>query len=411
MNLVNIVIPSVGESITEVTIGEWLKQEGSFVKKGQDILCIDTEKASVEIAADVNGKLNILKQSGETVAVGDVVGTIDSAVKQQESEKSDATKKNISKKPEPVAVSKTVQSSQKKTQVLNSDSVNIPRSTLQSLSPAVRHEVLSKNLDINSIEGSGKSGRVLKEDVKKSESPIDSKQKISEKKTIKPMSSIRKTIATRLKSVQQTSAILTTFNEADLTVLMSLRSKYQDEFVRKHGIKLGLMSVFIKASIESLKSFPVVNAFVEDNNIVYNNYYNIGVAVSTDNGLLVPVIKNADQMSLAELELAIKDFAEKARNKKISLDDLSGGTFTITNGGVFGSMLSTPILNAPQSGILGMHSIIERPVVVDSKIEARKMMYLALSYDHRIVDGRDAVGFLVNIKQSIEDPQRLLLNI
>ena len=406
MSVLNVVVPSVGESITEVTVGEWLKKEGDFVKKGQDILCIDTEKASVEISADVSGKLSILKKTGETVTVGDVVGSIDSSISQEEDKQPEVKKEETksktnttNKKPESVDTSKT-------------DNVGISRSDLQNLSPAVRHEVLSKKIDIGSIEGSGKSGRVLKEDLtRKASSPADTKAQSSERKVVKPMSSIRKTIATRLKGVQQTSAILTTFNEADLTVLMSLRSKYQDEFIKKHGIKLGLMSIFIKACIESLKSFPVVNAFVEGNNIIYNNYYNIGVAVSTDNGLLVPVIKDADQMTLAELELKIKDFAEKARDKKISLDDLSGGTFTITNGGVFGSMLSTPILNAPQSGILGMHSIIERPVVIDSKIKARKMMYLALSYDHRIVDGREAVGFLVDIKQSIEDPQRLLLNI
>ena len=409
MSIVNIIIPSVGESVTEVTVGEWLKKEGDLVKKGQDILCIDTEKASVEISADVSGKLSILKKTGETVTVGDVVGSIDSSASQEEGKqpeiKKEETKSNtstINKKPKSVDTPKTVKT----------DNVGIPKSDLQNLSPAVRHEVLSKNIDIGSIKGSGKSGRVLKEDLtKKASSSADTKVQSSERKVVKPMSSIRKTIATRLKGVQQTSAILTTFNEADLTVLMSLRSKYQDEFIKKHGIKLGLMSIFIKACIESLKSFPIVNAFVEDNNIIYNNYYNIGVAVSTDNGLLVPVIKDADQMTLAELELKIKDFAEKARDKKISLDDLSGGTFTITNGGVFGSMLSTPILNAPQSGILGMHSIIERPVVIDSKIKARKMMYLALSYDHRIVDGREAVGFLVNIKQSIEDPRRLLLNL
>ncbi len=409
MSVVNIVIPSVGESITEVTVGEWLKKEGDFVKKGQDVLCIDTEKASVEVAADVSGQLKILKQPGETVAVGDIVGTIDSSVAKPKNLNQEAkTKVENNNNTKSATTSKTSKSTISKP----NSTTEASRSNLQNLSPAVRHGVLSKNIDIDSIKGSGKAGRVLKEDLNDKPKPsVEPNQKSSERKVIKPMSSIRKTIATRLKGVQQTAAILTTFNEADLTVLMSLRSKYQDEFIRKHGIKLGLMSVFIKASIESLKSFPVVNAFVEDNNIVYNNYYNIGVAVSTDNGLLVPVIKDADQMTLAELELAIKDFVEKARNKKIALNDLSGGTFTITNGGVFGSMLSTPILNAPQSGILGMHSIIERPVVVNSKIEARKMMFLALSYDHRIVDGRDAVGFLVNIKQSIEDPQRLLLNI
>ncbi len=392
MGLAKIIIPSVGESIQEVTISEWLKKDGDFVEKGEDVLSIDTDKASVEVAADVSGKLKISTQPGETVKVGTVVGTIDDkATKPKNAVTEQKKKPNIKDAVKPA----------KKQQITKTNN------ELENLSPAVRHQVLSKNINTDSIQGSGKDGRILKQDL----NPKPRSAAPKDLKTIEPMSSIRKTIAKRLKGVQQTAAILSTFNEVDLTELMSLRARYQDEFIKKYDIKLGLMSVFIKACIESLKDFPTVNAFIEGDNIIYNNYYNIGVAVSTDNGLLVPVIKNADRMTLAELELAIKNFAELARNKKISLDDLSGGTFTVTNGGVFGSMLSTPILNAPQSGILGMHSIIERPVVVNSKIEIRKMMYLALSYDHRIVDGREAVSFLVKVKQCIEDPRRLLLSI
>ncbi len=394
-------IPSVGESVLEVTIAEWSKKNGDSVSTGDVLLVLETDKASVEITAESSGVLKILKPEGSTIPIGSQVGLLEPSTKtqKQETHKAQTTLKKPTK-PQVTQTLKTEVPQQKSSQP------EIPEDMLRKLPPSLRHLLLNQPDQVKQDILQPTTKEKIKD--KPSSQPTS---QVPQKTEIKPLSTIRKTIARRLKEVQNTAAILTTFNEVDLTDTMNVRAKYQEEFTKKHGVKLGLMSLFVKASIEALKEFPLVNGFIKEDHLVYNHFYNIGVAVSTPRGLIVPVLKDADQMSLAKIELQIKKFALDAKEGKVSMDDLSGGTFTITNGGVFGSMMSTPILNPPQSGILGMHAISDRPSVIDGQIAIRKMMYLALSYDHRIIDGREAVGFLVKIKESMQDIRKLLLQI
>lgn len=407
-------VPAVGESITEATIGAWMKKNGETVKRNDVLLLLETDKASVEVVAENPGVLFTSVAAGQTVLIGSVIGYIDS---EGVATVAATTAAPAAAAPTPAPAATSAPAAQ--TGALHADLKN-------HLSPAVQKVVTEKGLDPASIAGSGRDGRLTKEDVMKaspaaattpasapSSTPaaISAKIPMSERQSRVAMTTIRKKIAERLLHSQQSTATLTTFNEVDMTRIMEMRAKYKDQFKEKYGVSLGFMGFFIKASIEALKAFPAVNAFIEGTEIVYNNFNNIGVAVGTEKGLIVPVIKDAQLLSVAGIETAIRDFATKARDGKISLDDLSGGTFTITNGGVYGSLMSTPILNPPQSGILGMHKIQDRPMAIKGQVVVRPMMYLALSYDHRIVDGKEAVSFLVRVKEGLEDPERLLLEI
>jgi 2-oxoglutarate dehydrogenase E2 component (dihydrolipoamide succinyltransferase) len=409
-------VPAVGESITEAIIGSWTKQSGEFVKMNEVIMLLETDKASVEVVAEKDGVLTILAQAGETVKIGATVASLDTDGK-------------------PTASASTPAASNSNTQpAANSNSTSASKPThpeLQAhLSPAVQRVANERGLDLNGSTGSGLGGRLTKSDVMNM--PAQAKTPTAETKPatkapaaapilngpskqgdIKrvPMTNIRKRIAERLVQAQHNAAILTTFNEIDMSKVIDLRAKYKDKFKEKYGVNLGFNGFFVKAVIEALKAFPAVNAWIDGNEIEYHNYYNIGIAVSTERGLMVPNVKDADQYSVAGIEMAIRDLALKGRDGKITPDDLNGGTFSITNGGVFGSLLSTPILNPPQSAILGLHKVEDRPVAIQGKVEVRPMMYVALSYDHRIIDGKEAVGFLVKIKEGVEDPERLLLEI
>lgn len=400
---IEVKVPAVGESVTEATIGSWNKKNGEFVKRNDVLLLLETDKASVEVVAENEGTIQILAAAGQVVKIGATVASIDTEGKASATTTASSTLASPTAAPAPTQTSAT-------------------------LSPAVQRIVTENNLKPSQISGTGKDGRLTKGDVlaaidtTKQVSvptkaaavnlfPTSSRQSKQGDKKIIPMTTIRKKIAERLVEVQNTAAILTTFNEIDLSKLNEIRNKYKDKFKEKYGISLGMMGLFTKAAIEALKAYPAVNAFIQGTDLEYHNYYNIGIAVSTEKGLMVPVIKDADQMSLPEIEMAIREFALKARDGKIGVDDLTGGTFSITNGGVFGSLMSTPILNPPQSAILGMHKVEDRAVVINGKIEVRPMMYVALSYDHRIIDGKESVSFLVKIKEGVEDPERLLIGI
>ena len=406
-------VPAVGESITEATIAEWNKQNGDYVERDEVLLTLETDKASVEVVAEQAGVLNIQIQEGETIDIGTVIATIDTDA----SAPAGASKTESA--PSPSANNAPPSPTASSDKSIHPDLKN-------HLSPAVNKLVQEKGLNPQSIEGTGKDGRLTKADAMNAQAAPKAETKPAPQMTSlptpsfgapeqsserKPMSTLRKKIAERLVSVQQTAAILTTFNEVDMSHLMKLRKQYKDQFKEKHDVNLGFMGFFVKACIEALKTFPAVNAFIDGNDMIYNHFHNVGIAVGTPKGLMVPVIKNADYLSLSQIEQSIRHYALKARDGKISIDDLSGGTFTISNGGVYGSLMSTPILNPPQSAILGMHKIEERPVVIDGKIEIRPMMYLALSYDHRVIDGAESVQFLVRIKECIEDPTRLLLEV
>lgn len=422
---VEIKVPAVGESISEATIGEWAKKSGEFVKRDDVILLLETDKASVEVVAPNDGVLTTSANPGDVVAIGAVVANIDtegvaSAGMPQVTknvESSPSAESTSVAAPAPVADKKAIHSELK-----------------EGLSPATQRVVSERGLDARDIQGSGKDGRITKHDavtaVKNGASaPTSSGGGATDKKPAPsvglpvvgqgmtrgerrvPMTTIRKRIAERLVQSQHTTATLTTFNEIDMSRVLALREKYKDKFKERYQVSLGFMGFFVKACVEALKAVPEVNAFINGTEIVYHDFNNIGVAVGTEKGLIVPVIKNADLMSIAQIEQTIRHYALKARDGKISIDDLSGGTFTVSNGGVYGSLLSTPILNPPQSGILGMHKIEERPMVVDGQIVIRPMMYVALSYDHRIIDGKEAVTFLVKVKEGLEDPSRLLLEI
>ena len=374
-------VPSPGESILEVEIAEWLVEDGEYVEKDQAIAEIDSDKATLELPAEESGKIKILVENGETVAVGDVVCSIDTSVI------GEATKINVS----------NVNPTQKN--IKNED--NLKKNKITPLASAIikSHE----NILVNNINASGKDGKIRKSDV------IDIITEESHHNTSrKKMSTLRRKIAQRLVTVKNETAMLTTFNEVDMNNIFNIRSEFKDKFKDKYNVNLGFMSFFTKAVTLSLKEFQEVNAMIDGNEIVYHNYCDIGIAVSAEKGLMVPVLRNAEKMSFDKIENSIKDLAIKARDGKLKIDEMTGGTFTITNGGVFGSMLSTPIINPPQSAILGMHNIIQRPVVVDGKITIRPMMYVALSYDHRIIDGRESVGFLCKVKEYLENPIDLL---
>lgn len=413
MAVVDVVVPAVGESVQEGMVYKWHKSSGEFVELDDVLVELETDKATVEIVAEASGVLEQKVKEGDGVKVGDVLGTIDTAAEKSESKP--AREEKTSEQPKQEEIKPTPASAPQQT---------VKTSAEKPLSPAVNRMVREHELDVGQIPATGKNGRITKADVI---NHLEAKPSTPEKPAARqpshpspagergvrrePMSMLRRRIAERLIEAQQTNAILTTFNEVDMSAIMRLRKQYKESFKEQHGVGLGFMSFFVKAAVEALKQFPRVNGHIEGSEIVYYDYYDIGVAISTDRGLMVPVVRNCETLSFAEIEAAIIDYANKARNGKIALDDLSGGTFTVTNGGVFGSLLSTPIINPPQSGILGMHKIQERAMVVDGEIVVRPMMYLALSYDHRIIDGKEAVSFLVKLKDCIEDPARLLLGV
>ena len=429
-----ILVPVLGESITEATVSKWLKNEGDTVDADEPIVELETDKVNLEVPSPISGILKKINSGdGSTVEVGAVLGTISengSGVKKFEEIKKieavPANEDNIIKldaqkeiKEPKIFDEKQKEKNPDETPLVLTKEVKEPEILKETkneeiMSPAVRKIVTENNIDIKSVSGSGKDGRILKGDLINlmgtNPPPAERKVKYGQEERIK-MSRLRQTIAKRLKQAQENAALLTTFNEVDMTNIMTMRKENQDDFQDRYGVKLGLMSFFVKAAIVSLKNFPAVNAEIEGDEIVYKNYYNISFAVGTDKGLVVPVLKNADELSFADIEKNIKEISEKAKDGKLTIEDLQGGTFTISNGGVYGSMLSTPILNLPQSGVLGMHNIVERPVVVDGEIKIRPIMYLALSYDHRIIDGKESVSFLKMIKENLEDPRRLFLDI
>lgn len=423
---IEIKIPSVGESVQEAVLARWYKQDGDLVKKEEPLFVIETDKVTLEIVAEADGVLKIMVSEGETVAIGAVVGIIDSAAVDVPPEpipppEDEAPPAVLEEPPSPIVP----------------EPAPVEPVQLQArpiLPPSVRRLVAEKNLDPSTITGTGPGNRITKGDVllhleqaavavretvtpETGEPAPSQPPKLPEalasaaKVSRKPMSPIRQRIASRLLEAKQNTAMLTTFNEIDMSRTMAIRTQFKDAFRDKHGVSLGFMSFFIKASVEALKEFPEINAFIDGKEIVYHHYQHIGVAIGTERGLVVPVIRNAEILSFAQLEQAIIDYVEKIKSNRLELADLEGGTFTISNGGVFGSLLSTPILNMPQSGILGMHKIEKRPVVVDNEVQIRPMMYVALSYDHRIVDGREAVTFLVRIKEYIENPERIMMEI
>ena len=437
-----ILVPALGESITEATVSKWLKNEGESVDADEPIVELETDKVNLEVPSPVTGQLSkINSKDGSVVKVGEILGSV--IENGGEVEKTDEIKKiqpsnqqkdfqsnekdNVIKldpikdkveleifdeknsveeiKEEPLVLSNEVED--KKIEV------NIDKDK-QTLSPAVRKIVDENNIDVKSVKGTGKDGRIVKGDLINlmgvNPQPSYRKIKYGQEERIK-MTRLRQTIAKRLKQAQENAALLTTFNEVDMTNIIEMRKENQEDFKNRYGIKLGFMSFFVKACVVALKNYPAINAEIDGDTIVYKNYYNISFAVGTDKGLVVPVLKDADELSFAEIEKKIKEISEKAKEGKLVIEDLQGGTFTISNGGVYGSMLSTPILNLPQSGVLGMHNIVDRPFVVNGKIQIRPIMYLALSYDHRIIDGKESVSFLKMIKENLEEPRRLFLDI
>lgn len=396
-------VPSPGESITEVVIARWIKADGDYVEKDDELCEIDSDKATLTINAEENGVLKIMAAEGDTVKVGQVICSVDTAVKGEAKPKAEA------KKPETL---KQVQSDSK---VPNPMPVAQEKSYASGHpSPSAKKMMDEKGIKSNQVPGSGKDGRITKGDVAKAMTSGFSVNETSfggtRDQERKKMTTLRKKIAERLVGVKNETAMLTTFNEVDMKPVMDLRKKYKDKFAETHGIGLGFMSFFTKACSIALQHYPAVNAFIDGDEMVFNNYTDIGIAVSAPKGLMVPVLRNAEMMSLADIEKGIKEVALKARDGKLSIDEMTGGTFTITNGGVFGSMLSTPIINPPQSAILGMHNIVERPVAIDGKVEIRPIMYVALSYDHRIIDGKESVSFLVKVKEMLENPSKMLFN-
>ena len=437
-----ILVPVLGESITEATVSKWLKNKGETVDADEPIVELETDKVNLEVPSPVTGKLNEINfKDGSTVKVGEILGLVTEI--EGEIKKSNEIKKiqpsNLQKNEElkekdnvikldPIKEQAELDIFEEKDnrneaneeplilteEIKNTKIEENSNEESQTLSPAVRKMVNENNIDVKSVKGSGKDGRILKGDLISlmgvNPPPSERKIKYGQEERIK-MTRLRQTIAKRLKQAQENAALLTTFNEVDMTNIMNMRKENQEDFQNRYGIKLGFMSFFVKACIVALKNFPAVNAEIDNDTIVYKNYYNISFAVGTDKGLVVPVLKNADELSFADIEKNIKEISEKAKDGKLVIEDLQGGTFTISNGGVYGSMLSTPILNLPQSGVLGMHNIVDRPIVVDGEIKIRPVMYLALSYDHRIIDGKESVSFLKMIKESLEDPRRLFLDI
>ena len=430
-----IVVPVLGESITEATVSKWLKTAGENVKADEPIVELETDKVNLEVPSPVNGVLsNIKTKEGETVKVGALLGVVTEGeskdtkeIKKIEPEQKieKEAKKILEEKSNVVNFEKNKSVEPKifdenkgeepliLTNEIKKMETPSPNSNL-NLSPAVRKIVKDKNIDISKVDGTGREGRILKGDLinlmSSKPSPNQRKLKKGQEERVK-MTRLRQTIATRLKEAQNSAAMLTTFNEVDMSAIIQMRKDNQEDFQKSFGIKLGFMSFFVKACVLGLRLYPSINAEVDNDHIIYKNYYNISFAVGTEKGLVVPVLKDADELSFADIEKNIKAISEKARDGNLTIEDLQGGTFTISNGGVYGSMLSTPILNPPQSGVLGMHNIIERPIAVNGKIEIRPVMYLALSYDHRIIDGKDSVSFLKTVKENLEDPRRLFLNI
>jgi 2-oxoglutarate dehydrogenase E2 component (dihydrolipoamide succinyltransferase) len=411
---IEIKVPAMGESVTEATVGRWFKKEGDSVSRDEPLLELETDKVTVEVPAPADGAIeSIAVQAGATVQVGAVLGAIAEGA---------AGKKSEAMQAAPAQQSTPAQASPPPQAPAPQQSK--PAVQPDTLMPSTRRIAEETGLNPASVSGSGKDGRVMKGDMlsalearaaERAATPVvvepAGPRPRAEREERVAMSRLRRTVALRLKESQNTAAQLTTFNEVDMSHVMALRGEYKETFEKKHHVRLGFMSFFVKACIAALKELPAVNGEIEGDDIIYKHYYDIGVAVATDRGLIVPVLRDADKMSLAQIEGSIAEFGNRARDGRIKLEELQGGTFTISNGGVFGSLMSTPILNAPQSGILGMHKIQPRPVAIDNKVEIRPMMYLALSYDHRLVDGRDAVMFLVRVKENLEDPQRLLLDV
>ena len=436
-----ILVPELGESITEATVSKWLKKEGDTVEADEAIVELETDKVNLEVPSPISGTLSEISfKDGDTVEVGAVLGLISEGnveIKKEvettkHSEKSEEIeeidkesnvinleieKKSQIKLEEPLVLKEdNSMGLLEEEPLLLNDEVKDEEISQQPivLSPAVRKIVAEKNINLDNVKGTGKAGRILKGDLISmmgaNPQPNQRRIKYGEEERIK-MTRLRQTIAKRLKQAQENAAMLTTFNEVDMSGIMAMRKDNQEDFKSRYGIKLGLMSFFVKACVVGLKLFPAINAEIEDQDIIYKNYYNISFAVGTEKGLVVPVLRNADEMSFAEIEKEIKKLSEKANDGSLTIEDLQGGTFTISNGGVYGSMLSTPILNPPQSGVLGMHNIVERPVNVNGEIKIKPIMYLALSYDHRIIDGKESVSFLKTVKENLEDPRRLFLNI
>ncbi len=437
-----IIVPSLGESVTEATVSKWLKQVGEQVDSDEPLVELETDKVNVEVPSPLSGTLSSIKvKEGDTVEVGALLGVVNegktTSTKIKKIELSDQDqekyvppktikKKKISKKEKPLTLVEEEKESENSNNALILDTLAeenlsetkeekyIPPKSKKNLSPSVRKIVEENNIDISKVEGTGREGRISKGDLINlmGNIPQPSKRKISHgpEERVK-MTRLRLTIAKRLKEAQDSAAMLTTFNEVDMNNIIQMREDYQEDFKKKYSVKLGFMSFFVKSAVVALKNFPSVNAEIEKDHIIYKNYYNISIAIGTDRGLVVPVLKKADELSFADIERNIFLLSEKARQGKITINDLQGGTFTISNGGIYGSMLSTPILNPPQTGILGMHNIIDRPIAKDGNIVIRPIMYLALSYDHRIIDGKEAVSFLKTIKQCLEEPRRLFLDL
>tara|TARA_B100000963_G_scaffold359778_1_gene388158 strand:+ start:13 stop:1347 length:1335 start_codon:yes stop_codon:yes gene_type:complete len=440
-----ITVPTLGESVTEATVSKWLKSKGESVSIDEPLVELETDKVNVEVPSPTNGILgSIVVKEGETVNVGSLLGTVDSLASNKEditrevNEVSNYDPPKRNKQKSSIKLfdeDKISKPKEKEKSVLQLEEIEEPILKLEEeeplildkihkdsvkqkqekkISPAARKMASEAKVDLSKVEGSGKNGVILKEDIMglmgSKPSPSERKIKHGPEERFK-MTRLRMTIAKRLKEAQENAAMLTTFNEVDMSEVIAMRNQYKDEFQNNYGVKLGFMSFFVKACVIGLKNYPSINAEIQGEEIVYKNYYNISIAVGTERGLVVPVLRETDEMSFADIEKNIGELGQKARDGKITIEDLQGGTFTITNGGIYGSMLSTPILNPPQSAVLGMHNIIQRPVAVDGNIEVRPVMYLALSYDHRIIDGKEAVSFLKIVKESLEQPKRLFLNI
>ena len=439
-----ITVPTLGESVTEATVSKWLKSQGEKVVVDEPIVELETDKVNVEVPAPSNGFLGTIDvKEGETVNVGSILGTINDSLKNSDTIEPKEVKSYSPPKKQPKLFEEKKNVAQKKKtikpkvteQILTLDTEKVEDEPLileevheekkilkqplkikkeTKVSPAARKMANEAKIDLDQVRGTGKNGIILKEDIMElmgsKPSPSERKIKHGPEERVK-MTRLRLTIAKRLKEAQENAAMLTTFNEVDMSEVISMRNEYKEEFQKNYGVKLGFMSFFVKACVIGLKNFPVINSEIQGEDIVYKNYYNISIAVGTDRGLVVPVLRETDEMSFADIEKNIAELGSKARDGKITIEDLQGGTFTITNGGIYGSMLSTPILNPPQSAVLGMHNIVQRPVVINGNVEARPIMYLALSYDHRIVDGKEAVSFLKIVKECLEQPKRLFLNI
>ena len=422
-----ILVPVLGESITEATVAKWLKKEGDAVMADEAIVELETDKVNLEVPSPIDGILSeINSKDGDIVEVGSLLGLVTEGsaqtsekkeIKKIEPKKAENNVVNLEIEKKEPKIFKEVENEEEPLVLTNEVVEEETKSTnnnKETLSPAVRKIVVENKIDLAKVKGTGKEGRVLKGDLIGmmgiNPQPSERKVKYGQEERIK-MTRLRQTIAKRLKQAQENAALLTTFNEVDMTSIMEMRKENQEDFQSRYGIKLGFMSFFVKACVAALKTFPAVNAEIDGDEIIYKNYYNISFAVGTEKGLVVPVLRDADELSFSDIEKNIKTISEKARDGKLTIEDLQGGTFTISNGGVYGSMLSTPILNLPQSGVLGMHNIVERPVVVEGEIKIRPIMYLALSYDHRIIDGKESVSFLKMVKENLEDPRRLFLNI